>query len=123
VKLLLDEHFSPTIAAQLQKQGYDVISVAERGSAEHAPLRQQSDEDLLRWARSEGRVLVTENIRDFMPIHQAFLACGDHHAGILFTSPRKFPRRTGTIGTLITALALFLDRHPIHTLATDIAWL
>jgi hypothetical protein len=78
------------------------------------PLRQQTDEELLRWARSEERVLVTENVRDFMPIHQAFLARGDHHAGILFTSPRKFPRRTDTIGTLITALADFLDTHPRH---------
>jgi len=59
VKLLLDEHYSPAIAEQLQKRGYDVLPVAERSRIEHAHLRQQSDEELLRWARNEGRVLVT----------------------------------------------------------------
>jgi len=92
VKLLLDEHYSPAIAEQLQKRGYDVLPVAERSRVEHAHLRQRSDEDLLRWARDEGRVLVTENVRDFMSLHRTFLARGDVYAGILFTSPRAFPR-------------------------------
>ncbi len=123
MKLLLDEHYSPAIAEQLQKRGYDVLPVAERGRIEHAHLRQQSDEDLLRWARDEGRVLVTENVRDFMPLHQAFLTRGDVHAGILFTSPRTFPRRTDAMGSLITALGAFLDSHLTDTIVGDIAWL
>jgi predicted nuclease of predicted toxin-antitoxin system len=123
VKLLLDEHYSPAIAEQLQERGYDVIPVAERSGAAHAHLRQRSDEELLHWARHDGRVLVTENVRDFMPLHQAFLARGDVHAGILFTSPGKFPRRTAAVGSLITALAAFLDRRPAEAMAGDTAWL
>ncbi len=90
---------------------------------EHAHLRQRSDEELLRWARDEGRVLVTENGRDFMPLRQACLAEGDVHAGILFTSPRTFPRRTNAMGSLITALRAFLDSHLTDTIAGAIAWL
>lgn len=123
MKLLLDEHYSPAVAEQLQERGYDVISVAERSPAKHAHLRQRSDQELLYWARDDGRVLVTENVRDFMPLHQTFLARGDVHAGILFTSPRKFPRRTAALGSLITALAAFLDRHPVEALAGETAWL
>jgi len=123
VKLLLDEHYSLAIAEQLQKWGYDVRPVVERGRVEHAHLRQRSDEELLRLARDEGRVLVTENVRDFMLLHQAWRAQGDVHAGILFTSPRTFPRRTDAMDSLITALRAFLDSHVTDTIAGDIAWL
>ncbi len=123
MKLLLDEHYSPAIAEQLQKRGYDVLPVAERIRVEHAHLRQRSDEELLIWARDEGRVLVTENVRDFMPLHQAFLARGDVHAGLLFTSPRRFPRRTDAMGSLITALRAFLDSHLTDAIIGDTEWL
>jgi len=123
VKLLLDEHYSPAIADQLQKREYDVLPVAERSRVEHAHLHQRSDEELLIWARDEGRVLVTENVRDFMPLHQDFLARRDVHAGILFTSPRTFPRRTDAMDSLITALRAFLDSHVTDTIIGDTEWL
>ncbi len=123
MKLVLDEHYSPAIAEQLQLRGYDVISVAERVIAELTHLRRKPDEELLRWAGDEGRVLVTENVRDFMPIHHAFLARGELHAGILFTSPRRFPRRAGAVGALVSALAAFMGRHDASALVGDVAWL
>lgn len=123
MKLVLDEHYSPAIAEQLRLRGYDVLPVAERVGAELAQLRRMPDEELLRWARGERRILVTENVRDFMAIHHAFLARGEPHAGILFTSPRKFPRRTGAVGVLVSALATFMDRHDASALMGDVTWL
>jgi len=123
VKLVLDEHYSPAVAEQLRLRGYDVIPVAERVAADLAQLRRKSDEELLRWAGGESRILVTENVRDFMAIHHAFLVRGEPHAGILFTSPRRFPRYTGAVGLLVGALAAFVDRHDATALVGDIAWL
>jgi predicted nuclease of predicted toxin-antitoxin system len=122
VKLLLDEHVSPAIAEQLQARGYDVLPVAERGAADAAHLRRRPDEELLRLAYREGRALVTENVGDFIVIHGAFLARGEPHAGIVFTSRRRFPRHAGGIGRLVAALASLLDRHT-GALDTDIVWL
>jgi hypothetical protein len=123
VKLVLDEHYSPAIAEQLRQWGYDVIPVTERVEATLAELRRKPDEELLRWSHAEGRVLVTENIRDFMRLHHAFLERGELHSGLLFTSPSKFPRRSDTIGLLVTALAEFMDQHDASAIVGDVAWL
>lgn len=119
MRLLLDEHYSPKIAEQLRARGYDVFAVGET-----VELRQLEDEDLLLWARKDGRVVVTENVSDFMHWHRTFLVRGEAHAGILFTSPKAFPRRTGAIGRMITALATFIDdRAGTDVLESEIAWL
>jgi hypothetical protein len=119
VKLVLDEHYAPRVAEQLRQRGYDVIAAAE-----NVELRELPDEQLLYWAREERRVLVTENVGDFMPLHHASLSRGEVHAGMLFTSPRRFPRRMAAVGLLITALAGFIDERPdVAVLEGQIAWL
>lgn len=119
MKLILDEHYSPTIAAQLRERGHDVVAVAERRELRHLP-----DDELLRRARREQRVVVTENVRDFMVLHHAFLDRGETHPGMLFTSPHKFPRRMAAVGPLIAALAAFVEDHAgSRTLESDMAWL
>ena len=119
MKLLLDEHYSSAVARELRNRGYDAVAVVARSD-----LRGLQDEDLLRWAQGEGRVLVTENVGDFMVLHRAFLARAEVHGGLLFTSSHAFPRRTSAIGGLVTALAAFLDeRGPDAALEGDVAWL
>jgi predicted nuclease of predicted toxin-antitoxin system len=119
VRLLLDEHFSFRIAEQLRKRGFDVLAVAER--ADH---RQLTDEDLLRWAHTDKRAVVTENVQDFLPIHGEFLNHGEPHSGIVLTSPHKFSRSTAGIGTLVTALAeLLQERGSEGALQSDVLWL
>jgi hypothetical protein len=123
VKLVLDEHYSSAIAKQLRLRGYDVIAVTERPNADGPFLRRMPDEELLQWATDEGRVLVTENVRDFMPLHHTYLARDGLHAGMLLVSPRKFPRRAGTIGSLVEALAEFVDGHDASAIVGEVAWL
>lgn len=50
LKLLLDAMWSPDIAEQLRRRGYDVIAVVE-----HQELREQPDAVLFAYARREGR--------------------------------------------------------------------
>ena len=79
---------------------------------------------MLRWAQRERRVVVTEDVRDFMVLHGAHLNRGETHAGVLFSSPRAFPRRMTAVGQLITALVAFIEeRAHAGTLEGDIAWL
>jgi len=67
--------------------GYDVIAAADDPALAAAP-----DDDLLRAATRDGRALVTENARDFDRITRAWVATGEHHAGVVFTSPRRYHR-------------------------------
>jgi Domain of unknown function (DUF5615) len=106
VKLLLDEHYSPEIARQLRAQGHDVVAVAER-----ADLVGLSDDELLRLMAQERRAIMTNNVKDFMPLAgRAAVAAVDHY-GLLFTSDRSLPRGIATIGRFVDALNGFLQRH------------
>ena len=76
-QLLLDEMLSPKIAEALRSAGIDVVSVSAEPN-----LRGLADSDVLDWAASEGRVLVTDNIKDFAVLNAQWA-----------TSPRKHPGR------------------------------
>jgi predicted nuclease of predicted toxin-antitoxin system len=105
LKLLLDEMYTAVVAEQLRQRDHDVIAVAERPD-----LRGTSDEDLLVWARDENRALVTDNQRDFIPIHHRCLADGHDHKGLVLTTNRRFPRgQPATTGKLVVALETFLQ--------------
>jgi len=104
LKLALDEMYASAVAEQLRERDHDVIAVAER-----ADLRGSTDEDLLDWARTNDRALVTDNQRDFIPIHHRCIASGHEHKGLILTTNRRFPRgQPGTTGKLIVALEGFL---------------
>jgi predicted nuclease of predicted toxin-antitoxin system len=98
-RLVMDEVFSPTIAAALRDQGDDVIAVAERGE-----LRAMNDEEVFTWAISQGRWLLTENVKDFRPILLRALQADTPVSGILFTSGRSFTRSRKNPGPLIQAI-------------------
>jgi Domain of unknown function (DUF5615) len=104
LKLLLDEIYTAVVAEQLRERNRDVIAVAER-----ADLRGTPDEDLLDWAQSEDRALVTDNQRDCIPIHRGRIASGSDHRGLILTTNRRFPRgQPSTTGKLVVALEEFL---------------
>jgi len=82
-RLLLDEMFSPAIAAALRDLGRDVIAVAERGE-----LRAMSDDDVFAWATSQRRWLHRERQR--LPAHPPTSTTGRHrhHGNSLHQQPR-----------------------------------
>jgi uncharacterized protein with PIN domain len=100
LKLLLDEMYPSLIARELRARGHDVVSVHE-SIASGTP-----DEQVLDDARFEGRAVVTENVRDYRPLAEALLADGDSHAGVTFTTAKRWPRSDP--GGLITALEQLL---------------
>ena len=105
MKLVLDEHLSPTIAKELRRRDHDVVAAAEVG------LRQQADAAVMAWAVGESRALVTANCDDFRALHQAYLSRGDRHVGVVFV-PRRFSLAEAGFGRLIAALERLLMEHP-----------
>jgi hypothetical protein len=105
--LLLDEMLAPAIAHQLQARGHDVKAIA--GNAEHEAL---SDPDVIALARSERRALVTNNLRDFRPLHNdAVMPGGAGHYGMVLM-PGNYRRTRGDTGRIVTALEAKLGEFP-----------
>jgi predicted nuclease of predicted toxin-antitoxin system len=117
VRLLLDEIFSPAIAAELRALGHDVIAIADRPD-----LRSKSDEEVFAWASAEKRWLLTENVKDFRSIMLRALQAAPPGCGLLFTSARAFPRSRKNPGPLIRALHAWLNAGPPAAPVTE-SWL
>jgi Domain of unknown function (DUF5615) len=119
LRLLLDEHYSPRIAEQLRREGYDAVAVSE-----HAELIGVSDSDLVGVAAAERRALVTENVADFVELARQLAARGEDHYGLIFTSPTRFPRSRATVGLFVRELGGFLRaRGEDDALLNQVHWL
>ena len=109
MKLLIDEMHAPGVAVQLTGETFDVVAVATQPD-----LRGMADEELLAYAATAGRGLVTENVADFMPLVTRWASEDKNHAGLIFTNPKRFNRSTLAYpGSLIASLREFLTDPPI----------
>lgn len=97
--LLLDEMFSPALAAALHDDGFDVVAVAGHPVPASAP-----DLQVATWAARENRRVVTENVRDFVPL----LTTVEPPLRLLLTSSRRYPRSRRNVGPLLEALRHWL---------------
>ena len=113
MKLLLDEQLSATISEQLRTRGHDVVSAAEAGLAGVA------DEQVLSAAVRDRRAVVTNNIKDFRPMHAAYLKMDTKHCGIVFVPTDKYGLRRNQLGALITALDQLLVQLPADDALQD----
>lgn len=119
MKLLLDEMLSPAIARELRARGHDVEPVA--GNPDREAL---SDPEVLALARAEHRAIVTNNLRDFRPLHhEAITPGGAGHFGMIFMLS-TYRRTRADTGRIIAALEEILNRRPgEEDLADGEAWL
>lgn len=119
MKLLLDEMLSPAIARKLCSRGHDVAPVAGNSDREA-----RSDPEVLALARAEHRAVVTNNLRDFRPLHhEAITPGGAGHFGMIFM-PGSYRRTRADTGRIIAALEAILVQHPgENDLANAEAWL
>src|ERR1700722_11402630 len=101
--LLLDEMFSDNIARQLRAKGHDVISVVADPALVGLP-----DDQVLGYAATEGRALVTANIKDFVPLDGRDRAAGQAHAGLILVSTKAFPQNRGFPAAITTTLAALI---------------
>lgn len=118
MRLLLDEHYSPEIAAQLAQRGHDAVAAVEAG------LGGVDDEALLAAAAGRQRALLTNNARHFVPLARRWAAEGRSHSGLLLTADTSMPRGEASIGAYVEALDALLRRHPeADALRDQVRWL
>jgi predicted nuclease of predicted toxin-antitoxin system len=106
VRAILDEQLSPQIAVLLRQAGYDVDAVAGRDDPAG-----RSDRIILEVACSEGRAVVTNNIKDFRPLAAEWLAQGRVHAGLILLPSTRTRTRHG-IAAVAGAIENVLRDHP-----------
>jgi hypothetical protein len=102
--LLLDEMFSDDIAEQLRAKGYDVISVVADQTLVGLP-----DDQVLAYATTAGRALVTANIKDFISLDGRYRAAGQSRAGLILVSTKTFPQSRGFPSAITASLAALLN--------------
>lgn len=113
MRLLLDEQLSTAVAKQLKRRGHDVVVVSEVG------LRGSDDAAVLAWATEERRALVTNNIRDFRPLHAAHVTSQTPHFGIVLVSSVGYDLARRRLGPLVGALETLLVEHPADDALLD----
>jgi Domain of unknown function (DUF5615) len=109
VRLLLDEMWTPTIAFELRKRGFDVIAISEPAHAgRYAGI---SDDEVFARAQDDGRAIVTDNIADYEQTRRDQENRGQAHHGLLYALNPPFNRHRGerVIGQMVNALAHFLS--------------
>ena len=106
MRALLDEQLSPQLAVMLRQADYDVDAVADRED-----LVGRSDRFIFEAACSEGRAVVTNNIKDFRPLAAEWLAQGRVHAGLILL-PSTRTRSRNAIAAVAAAIENILRDHP-----------
>lgn len=106
MRALLDEQLSPEIAVELRRQGHDVVAVGERPD-----LIGRKDRDIIAVAHSEGRAVITNNLKDFRPLAAARLAEGEQHGGLILL-PSTHARTRAQALRLADAIAAVMSANP-----------
>jgi uncharacterized protein with PIN domain len=90
MRFLLDEDLNPAVAGIGRRLGLDVVSVHE------IDRRGFTDQEQLRFAVAEGRILLTRNRDDFIRLTLSLFQSGEMHRGILivpYSLPNHQPAR------------------------------
>jgi hypothetical protein len=119
LKLLIDEHYPPSIAEQLRERGHDAVSAQEE-----ADLRGMTDPDLFAEAQRRNSAVLTENVADYMLLDAEYRSRHLAHWGLVLTSNRTFPRgKSTTVGALVTALDELLRKADAENRSSKVIWL
>ena len=106
----LDEHIPKVLALRLREAGFDVLTTDE---ARH---KSTDDEDQLAFANEEGRVVLTFDSKDYVPLVLRWARERREHAGVLL-SPES-----GT-NELYQRLLPILHQHTPETMHNLTLWI
>ena len=119
MKLLLDEHYPPSLAEPLRERGHDAMAVQEE-----VDLRGMLDPDLFAEAQRRNCALLTENVADYTLLDTEYRSRHLAHWGLVFTSNRTFPRgKASTVGALVRALDELLRKADSGGPSSMVIWL
>jgi hypothetical protein len=113
IRLHLDEDCQAhALAAALRQHGIDAITTNESGT------QGSSDDGQLSAAFASGRALVTNNIRDFVPLHRQWLSEGRTHGGIIV-----FPQQEFSVGETVRRMACLISSLTAEQMRNRLEWL
>lgn len=95
-RLYADEQFPQDVSEQLRTMGHDILTVQEAGNANLGI----PDEEVLGFAVSNNRIVITLNRQDFIRLHRIN---PDHSGIIVCTNDLNRPRMATRINEAITA--------------------
>ncbi len=99
MRLLLDAHISGrVVASRLRSQGHDVFALDE-----HRELEGIGDAEVLMLAAQQQRILITFNLRDFLPLVRQWAEEGRSHAGCVLLARIAQSDFGGILGRLEAA--------------------
>lgn len=100
----------------LRAQGVDVVHVHD------VWLGGTPDLEILQWAQSEGRIVVTRNYADFAPLVESLAASGEDFPGVLFYASSV---RQSDVGAHVRALTDWITAHAAggNPVASTFGWL
>jgi hypothetical protein len=109
----MDEDMMPhSLVQALATRGVDITTVLTEGR------EGMSDEEQLRWATSQNRIICTANVADFVQLHIQFLETNETHAGILI-----IPQQQYSIGECLRGLMKFIFAHNAESVTNQIYFL
>lgn len=100
-RLYADEHFPRQVVQNMRSLGHDILTVQEAGNAGLA------DEDVLAFAISENRAVLTVNRRDFFQLHKLK---PDHCGIIACTRDDDIPRLSANINDAISTAEILTGK-------------
>ena len=99
---------SPELARRLRDKGHDVLAIKK----ERPELKSIAGSQIVKRMAHERRVIVTNNVEDFRPLHDATAAAREEHYEMVFTFDATMPRNKASISLWIQTLDRFLAAHP-----------
>lgn len=113
VRFLLDEHYPGRLAENLLAGGIDAVAGVSRDD-----LQGRDDTTVIRTARDETRIVVTEDVTTF----SIAMAAVPDHMGVIFCHHARFPRTRAGLASLEAALVGFADAPPPGMIGTPFTW-
>ncbi len=107
MRFLIDEMFSRDVARQLTEKGHEAAHVADLA------LAGAEDAQVLARAAIDGRVVVTEDVGDFVPLLDTGTASGQPVPPVVIALKRNLPTGAGAMTHgLVSRLTTWADEHP-----------
>jgi predicted nuclease of predicted toxin-antitoxin system len=114
LRVLLDEHYPPKLAQLLEEAGVDAVALL----GGRPTLIGTPDAAVLRAARQERRVVVTEDVTTFPA---AIIQVPDH-LGVIYCRSQVFRRTPNGLGEIARALAALAANPPTGLGTEPLIW-